>query len=80
MAFTTKEGRTQSALSDINITPFVDVVLVLLIIFMMTAPVLVLIILPSINGEAAPVRLIAIPEQFRMELFRMIGEAKRALD
>jgi biopolymer transport protein TolR len=40
MAFTTKEGRTQSSLSDINITPFVDVVLVLLIIFMMTAPVL----------------------------------------
>src|SRR5438067_5676400 len=40
MAFTTKEGRTQSSLSDINITPFVDVVLVLLIIFMLTAPVL----------------------------------------
>jgi biopolymer transport protein TolR len=40
MAFTSANGRTQSALSDINITPLVDVVLVLLIIFMVTAPVL----------------------------------------
>ena len=39
MAFTSK-GRTQTALSDINITPLVDVVLVLLLIFMVTAPVL----------------------------------------
>jgi biopolymer transport protein ExbD/biopolymer transport protein TolR len=39
MAFTTK-GRTQTALADINITPLVDVVLVLLLIFMVTAPVL----------------------------------------
>lgn len=40
MAFTTSNGRTQSSLSDINVTPLVDVVLVLLIIFMVTAPVL----------------------------------------
>ncbi|HJT54406.1 MAG TPA: biopolymer transporter ExbD [Candidatus Angelobacter sp.] len=40
MAFTNKAGRTETSLSDINITPFVDVVLVLLIIFMVTAPVL----------------------------------------
>lgn len=40
MAFTDPRGRTQSALSDINVTPFVDVVLVLLIIFMLTAPIL----------------------------------------
>jgi biopolymer transport protein TolR len=40
MAFTTGNGRTQTALADINITPLVDVVLVLLIIFMVTAPVL----------------------------------------
>jgi biopolymer transport protein ExbD/biopolymer transport protein TolR len=40
MAFTTSSGRTQTALADINITPLVDVVLVLLIIFMVTAPVL----------------------------------------
>jgi len=40
MAFTNKAGRTETSLSDINITPFVDVVLVLLIVFMVTAPVL----------------------------------------
>ena len=40
MAFTNKIGRTETSLSEINITPFVDVVLVLLIIFMLTAPVL----------------------------------------
>jgi len=39
MAFTAR-GKTQTALSDINITPLVDVVLVLLLIFMVTAPVL----------------------------------------
>jgi biopolymer transport protein ExbD/biopolymer transport protein TolR len=40
MAFTNNRGRTQTSLSEINVTPFVDVVLVLLIIFMITAPVL----------------------------------------
>jgi biopolymer transport protein ExbD/biopolymer transport protein TolR len=40
MAFTTSNGRTQSSLADINITPLVDVVLVLLVIFMITAPIL----------------------------------------
>jgi len=40
VAFSVSNGRTQSSLADINITPLVDVVLVLLIIFMVTAPVL----------------------------------------
>ncbi len=40
MAFTSPSGRTQTALAEINITPLVDVVLVLLLIFMLTAPVL----------------------------------------
>ncbi|HEV2964487.1 MAG TPA: biopolymer transporter ExbD [Candidatus Angelobacter sp.] len=40
MAFTNAGGRTQTSLSEINVTPLVDVVLVLLIIFMLTAPVL----------------------------------------
>ena len=40
MAFTNANGRTQTSLADINVTPLVDVVLVLLIIFMVTAPVL----------------------------------------
>ena len=40
MAFTNARGQTQTAMSEINVTPFVDVVLVLLIIFMITAPIL----------------------------------------
>src|ERR1700679_685990 len=32
--------QTETSLSDINIVPFIDVVLVLLIIFMITAPIL----------------------------------------
>ena len=40
MAFTNARGRTETSLSEINVTPFVDVVLVLLIMFMVTAPVL----------------------------------------
>jgi biopolymer transport protein TolR len=43
MAFSSRTGgqiRTQTALAEINITPLVDVVLVLLLIFMLTAPVL----------------------------------------
>ncbi len=40
MAFTTPKGRTSTSLSEINVTPLVDVMLVLLIIFMVTAPML----------------------------------------
>jgi biopolymer transport protein TolR len=34
-------GKNSSLMSDINVTPFVDVMLVLLIIFMVTAPMMV---------------------------------------
>ena len=40
MAFTTNNGQTRTSLAEINITPLVDVVLVLLVIFMITEPVL----------------------------------------
>jgi biopolymer transport protein TolR len=40
MAFTTREGKTQTTLAEINMIPFIDIVLVLLIIFMVTAPVI----------------------------------------
>jgi biopolymer transport protein ExbD/biopolymer transport protein TolR len=40
VAFTSSNGQVRSSLADINITPLVDVVLVLLVIFMITAPVL----------------------------------------
>jgi biopolymer transport protein TolR len=35
-----KTGKEHTTLSDINVTPFVDVVLVLLIIFMISAPMI----------------------------------------
>jgi len=37
---TNKNGKLQSNLSEINVTPLVDVMLVLLIIFMVTAPMM----------------------------------------
>ena len=40
MAFTSSNGQTRTSLAEINITPLVDLVLVLLVIFMITAPVL----------------------------------------
>jgi biopolymer transport protein TolR len=40
VAVTTQNGKTQTTLSEINMIPFIDVVLVLLIIFMITAPVI----------------------------------------
>ncbi len=40
MAYTNRTGRTQTALAEINVTPLVDVMLVLLVIFMVTAPIL----------------------------------------
>lgn len=40
MAFTAHDGRTKTVLAEINMVPFIDIVLVLLIIFMITAPVI----------------------------------------
>jgi biopolymer transport protein ExbD/biopolymer transport protein TolR len=40
VAFTSNTGQTRTSLAEINITPLVDVVLVLLVIFMISAPVL----------------------------------------
>lgn len=52
---TNNQGRT--ALSEINVTPFVDVMLVLLIIFMVTAPILyqgVEVDIPKIESKPMP--------------------------
>ena len=40
MAFIDRRGRTRTSLAEINVTPLVDVMLVLLVIFMVTAPIL----------------------------------------
>lgn len=52
---TNKEGRT--VMSEINVTPFVDVMLVLLVIFMVTTPILyqgVDVNLPKTESKAMP--------------------------
>jgi biopolymer transport protein TolR len=62
-----RRGRTRRAvMSDINVTPFVDVMLVLLIVFMVTAPLMTLSIrvdLPdtrggtTLNSQKAPITI-----------------------
>ena len=50
-------GEQGGAISDINVTPLVDVMLVLLVIFMVTAPILqqgVAVNLPQAAGDALP--------------------------
>ena len=50
-------ARKRKIVSEINVVPYIDVMLVLLIIFMVTAPLLtqgVLISLPKINSKVVP--------------------------
>ncbi|MEW6674911.1 MAG: protein TolR [Nitrospirota bacterium] len=52
-----KSNRNRGALSEINVTPFVDVMLVLLVIFMVTAPLLqqgIDVNLPKAKGRDLP--------------------------
>lgn len=58
MGATVGGGRRRRGFSDINVTPFVDVVLVLLIVFMITAPLLTTglrIDLPEVQAANTPV-------------------------
>jgi biopolymer transport protein TolR len=52
-----KSSRERNVLSEINVTPFVDVMLVLLVIFMVTAPLLqqgIDVNLPKAKGKDLP--------------------------
>lgn len=52
-----KRGRLGTSLSDINVTPFIDVMLVLLVIFMVTAPLMqsgIGVNLPQAETQSAP--------------------------
>ena len=63
MPSTMTRGRGRRTISEINMVPFIDVMLVLLIIFMVTAPLIApsLIELPSVGkGAQPPAQLIEI--------------------
>lgn len=52
-----RAARSRTVMSEINVTPFVDVMLVLLIIFMVTAPLLqqgIDVNLPKAKGKSMP--------------------------
>jgi len=54
-----KRGRRRGGFSDINVTPLVDVMLVLLVVFMVTAPLLTTglrIDLPEVEAASTPVK------------------------
>ena len=57
MAFKLNRSKSTEPMSEINVTPFVDVMLVLLIIFMVTAPLLtvgVQVDLPESSADSLP--------------------------
>ncbi len=57
MAIGSSNGGNRKVLSEINVTPFVDVMLVLLVIFMVTTPILyqgVEVNLPKASSKAIP--------------------------
>lgn len=64
-----RRGRGRTPMAEINVTPLVDVMLVLLIIFMVTAPLLnagVPVDLPDSNAKALPQE----PQQITLSLDR----------
>jgi len=67
--------RAGRAFSDINVTPFVDVMLVLLVVFMVTAPLLTTglrVELPQVHAQNVPLRdtklVVSVTEEERIFL------------
>ena len=78
MAMSTSGGRETGTLSDINVTPLVDVMLVLLIVFMVTAPMLqtgVDVQLPDAKAQTIPddtgKLIVTVTKQKRVYIGRM---------
>ena len=69
MPATSSRGRSRRTISEINMVPFIDVMLVLLIIFMVTAPLITpsMIALPKVGKAAlqpqSPVQIIINKEE-----------------
>ena len=59
-------NRFGSPMSDINVTPFVDVMLVLLVVFMITAPLLAPSVDVASQSQATPPPLDTPPEHIRI--------------
>src|ERR1700720_4290884 len=83
MAFDSSSQRSGVTISQINVTPLVDVMLVLLVIFMVTAPIIqqgVAINLPKVKAEALPGK----EEQFVVSITRgseiYLNDAKMSAD
>jgi biopolymer transport protein TolR len=78
MPATSSRGRGRRTISEINMVPFIDVMLVLLIIFMVTAPMITpsMVDLPSV-GKAAkqPDKVIQIVIQ-KDERLELVNEGK----
>src|ERR1041384_3245910 len=71
MAFSSGGGGNSGMMSEINVTPMIDVMLVLLIIFMVAAPMLqtgVPVTLPKADAQAIPddqgKLIITVPKEF----------------
>ena len=72
--FSKSKSRSRTLMSDINVTPFVDVMLVLLIVFMVTAPMLTVgvpVNLPDSNADSLPddKEPLTLTKNFKGEIF-----------
>jgi biopolymer transport protein TolR len=83
---TPRKGRRRRAMADINVVPYIDVMLVLLIIFMVTAPLLNLgvdIELPKSNARSLEQKIdpVVVTVDAEGKLFLTLGKSEReALD